>query len=124
VGDNLILSKHLVNPDVRGFKDVEPLLFASGEIGIYFINAEKYLMDGGQWKEFGNDSKKMMDYTVEVMNKNPIFKEVAHTIAESVRRLHTGEPGEKLAISGGQKKRLDFFRTGGLYIRTSSCFSL
>lgn len=81
----------------------EPVILASGEVlGIYYINSEKLLQDGGTWKEFGNDSNAMIQHAINITNKNPELKEVIDILAEKVNSLFpkTGS----CAISGGQRR--------------------
>ena len=34
----------------------EPVILASGELGIYYINTEKIMPDEGTWKKYGNNA--------------------------------------------------------------------
>ena len=85
-----------------GFKDVDPTILTSGELGIYFINTEKVVEDGGKFKEYGDDAGAMHKHASDMMSKNPAFYDIIFIIASKARDLLPKD--KKVAISGGQRR--------------------
>ncbi len=81
----------------------EPVILTSGELGIYYINTEKLLQDEGIWKEFSNDSYRMVQHAINMTEENPRFKEVIDILADYVDNL-IPEKRYFAAISGGQRR--------------------
>lgn len=97
---NPIIAKHLKR--TGGFQDVNPVILASGEIGIYYVNTEKLLEDAKEFENYGNDAGAMYQHAVNVMKKSKSFEEVIHILAEKTKSLLSGL--EHQAISGGQRR--------------------
>jgi len=93
-----LISQELV--ETGGFKNVPPVILASGEVGFYYINTEKLSRDGGKFKDYGNDSKAMYNHAVNMTQEHPKFKAVTDRITEKAEEL-LPEVG---AISGGQTR--------------------
>ena len=69
--------------ETGAFTDLEkPVILASGDLGIYFINTEKLCQDGGKFKEYGNNSQAMVKHSLNMMEEHPTFKEVIDILAE------------------------------------------
>jgi hypothetical protein len=92
------------------YKDLDqPVLLTSGEIGIYYVNTEKLLPDGGAWTKFGDDSKRMLDHVNGFMETSEDFKAVIGVLADETKKImagmnKTGAKDKKFAISGGQRR--------------------
>lgn len=83
----------------------EPVILASGELGIYYVNTEKLCQDGGEFKKYGNDSIAMIRHAVRMMKEHPTFEEVISILAERTVHLpiNAGHITE-CTISGGQRR--------------------
>lgn len=91
--------------ETGAYRDLEkPVILASGELGIYYINTEKMLQDDGEWKRHGDDSKAMVVHALDVAEYNPLFREAVGIITEHVRNRFFSYGSEPLAISGGQRR--------------------
>ena len=88
------------------YRDLDqPVVLASGQLGIYFINTEKLLGDKGKWKEFGNDPLKMYNHLLTVMEHNSDFAEVIGVLRDQARDLLLKpSPASYGVISGGQRR--------------------
>lgn len=79
----------------------EPVILASGELGIYYINTESLVMDGGEWKSYGDDSQAMISHACEMCDEHPEFREVIDALKDGVAGRFIG--GD-VAVSGGQRR--------------------
>ena len=88
------------------YRDLEsPVVLASGQLGIYFINTEKLLDDDGKWAEFGDDPLKMYSHLLDVQKKNPDFAEVIDVLRnKSGEMLSAPSSASYRVISGGQRR--------------------
>lgn len=87
----------------KAFTDLDnPVVLTSGELGIYYINTEKTLQDGGKFKEYGGDPRGMIQHAVRIMHNNPDFKEVINILSDVAQDIFR-ETSRK-AISGGQRR--------------------
>lgn len=86
------------------YTDLEqPVILTSGQLGIFYINTEKLLQDGGEWKQFGDDSKAMVDHAVSTMMRNREFAGIISSMREKVAGI-LPKSLERCAISGGQRR--------------------
>jgi orotate phosphoribosyltransferase len=91
--------------ETGAFKDLEqPVILTSGELGIYYINAEKLCMDGGKFNDFGDDSEAMSKHAFNMMKEHPGFDEVISALAGKAGELLENGKGSYAAISGGQRR--------------------
>jgi orotate phosphoribosyltransferase len=89
--------------ETGAYKDLDkPVILASGQLGIYFVNTEKLAQDGGEFERFGDDSAAMVHHAVQMMEAHPSFREVIDIIANEVRPLTVGQDFPQ--ISGGQRR--------------------
>ena len=95
--------------ETGAYRDLEvPVILASGAIGIYYVNTEKLLGDDGLWKQFGDDSKAMVEHATDMMYENQAFGSVIEILAEGVDWVFNnkgcgGFRTDKV-ISGGQRR--------------------
>ena len=107
MASNPVISKALVKSGA--YRDLDkPIILANGELGIYYINAEKILQDNGVWETFGNNSAAMIQYASDIAdnrfgNTNKEFAEVIDVLAGEVKRLAFSFRPIFL-ISGGQRR--------------------
>jgi len=89
--------------ECEGYKDlVKPVLLTSGELGIYYVNTEKLVQDGGEFEKYGDGAELMGRHACEMMEDHPTFRETIDIIAQKVNQLlPTDRP---CAISGGQRR--------------------
>ncbi|MFC1728585.1 hypothetical protein ACFLZ7_03930 [Nanoarchaeota archaeon] len=80
----------------------EPVILTSGELGIYYINTEKLCQDGGQFKQYGDDSQAMIAHAVKMAEEHPTFKEVIDILSEKTESLIPKK--DDALISGGQRR--------------------
>lgn len=109
---NTIVSAALIK--TGAFRDLDkPVILASGELGIYFINVENLLQDKGEWeKKYGEDPEALAKHACGIaLNPGPL----QDTIQELARHLELllpvayrhpeGKTGDKqIAISGGMRR--------------------
>lgn len=87
---------------VGAFRSLDtPTLLTSGRVGVYYINTEKLLEDGGRFNEFGDDSARMMQHAIGVYTSNPHFKQVIDLLANYISDRISELPA---LISGGQRR--------------------
>ncbi len=85
------------------FTDLDdPVILTSGELGIYCINTEKFLGDGGRWKEFGDDPREMIAHSINQYFLNGRFAEVVRSLSAIIDEVLPAD--KSLAISGGQRR--------------------
>ncbi|OGJ17365.1 hypothetical protein A3K73_06095 [Candidatus Pacearchaeota archaeon RBG_13_36_9] len=94
------LSQLLV--ETKAFTDLEkPVILASGQLGIYYVNAEKLVQDGGKFNDYGNSSLDIIQHAVRMTQQHPTFGEVISILAQQTKELLS----EKFkAVSGGQRR--------------------
>jgi len=89
------------------YKDLEsPVILASGELGIYFVNTQFVLGDRDVDKrvdEFGDDSAALIGYAERRRSEDHDFNKLVHLIAYDVRELFDRSDKEP-AVSGGQRR--------------------
>lgn len=90
-----------------GYRDLaEPVVLAGGDLGIYYVNAERLLMDGGEWNHHKGSSTELMNYAVRRTRENPQFFDVIERIATDAyhrfNALHI--PLDRRAVSGGETR--------------------
>jgi len=86
------------------FKDLDtPVILTSGELGIYYVNTENLLGDNGAWKQYGENSKKMIEHAIAMEKQNPDFGKVINFIARQVKSM-TPKDDKPFMISGGQRR--------------------
>ncbi len=93
--------------ETGSFTDLEePVILTSGELGIYYVNTEKLVQDGGKWKEYGEDSETMIKHAVNMTLAHQSFDEVIDILAEKVDSLlfDGASDLDPLALSGGQRR--------------------
>jgi len=88
--------------DTKGFHDVPLTLMTSGEPTIYFVNTETILRDNGEFAQHGDNAGAMYKYSIGLMGKNPVFKDIIYILADEAHRL-LGKRNN-VAISGGQRR--------------------
>ena len=80
-----------------------PVILHSGNLGIYFINAENLLFDGDKWKQYANvpTSIPLIKYAIQQAKDEPQFKEVITMLADYSADVHGKGTS---VISGGQRR--------------------
>ncbi|MEK6823191.1 MAG: hypothetical protein AABY13_05150 [Nanoarchaeota archaeon] len=88
------------------YKDLPgPTILAAGDLGIYFVNMEKLLEDGGAWEKFGDDSRLMIMHACQQYEQVPGFRQVIGVMADQMRyHLTRAVQGERKAVSGGARR--------------------
>ena len=105
---SLRIAKFLV--ETGAFKSLQnPGLLTSGQLAVYYINAEKLCQDNGEWESFGDDSRGMIDHALAMMDEQPIFEEVIETLADWFHALngcwyYGYKDLRQTAISGGERR--------------------
>ncbi len=90
--------------ETKSFTDLdEPVILASGKLGIYYVNTEKLCQDGGEFKKYGDSSSNMVEHAVRMMKEHPTFEEVIDILVEKTKEIF-GDRKEKIAVSGGQRR--------------------
>lgn len=92
---------------VEAFKDLqEPVIFTSGELGIYYINTEKLLEDQGLWENFGDSPEDMIQHCIKQLEVSTAFKEVIQILAENAKNYFSKISADNVQqmISGGQRR--------------------
>jgi orotate phosphoribosyltransferase len=85
------------------YKDLDvPVILTSGLIGIYYINTEKVLRDGGEWerviKQSPGDSIPVIWHAIRRMQAEPTFGELIDILATECKN------NEPKAVSGGERR--------------------
>jgi hypothetical protein len=89
--------------DTKAYSDLaDPVILASGVLGIYYINTENVLQDNGKWKEFGYSAKDMVEHACDVSYDSTPFCEVIQILAEEAHQVLNS--GCLWVISGGQRR--------------------
>jgi orotate phosphoribosyltransferase len=105
IENNERISELLV--DTGAYKDLDqPVILTSGALGIYYVNTEKLVQDGGKFEEYGDSSQAMIKHAVSMMAAHPTFKETIDILAEKILSLNaeTIDIGLPIGISGGQRR--------------------
>lgn len=90
--------------ETKAYQDLDrPVILTSGELGIYYINAEKLCQDGGKFNEYGESSSDMVEHAVIMTEEKPAFKKAIDILCEEVNSILPSD-GSKFAISGGQRR--------------------
>jgi len=92
--------------ETGAFTDLdEPVILTSGELGIYYVNTEKLLQDGGEWKNYGENSRTMIDHAIRMTKEHPTFGEVIDILAEKAKIIiDSSKKADSYTISGGQRR--------------------
>ena len=92
--------------ETQAYRDLpQPVILTSGELGIYYINTEKLVQDGGEWEKVGDDSRSMIEHAVNMTYEHTSFGEVIGVLAEKVvGLLRDSNLNNSPAISGGQRR--------------------
>ncbi|MCX6815422.1 MAG: hypothetical protein NT120_01040 [Candidatus Aenigmarchaeota archaeon] len=99
-----IISKLLV--ETGAYRDLDtPVILTSGRIGIYYVNTEKLLQDGGKFNDYGDNSQQMIAHAMLVMNDNPSFGKVIDIMSAEIDSMFLSDDSKNArAISGGQRR--------------------
>ena len=98
---NPIIEQHVI--DTGTFQNVSPRILNSGEVGFYYLNAEKLARDDGAWNKYKNDSEAMYHHTVQMTKEHPEFNEVIDILTNKAQSfMDFLQPGKY--ISGGQTR--------------------
>ena len=96
--------------ETGAYRDLpEPVILTSGELGVYYINTEKILQDGGAWEGEVGTTQGAYNYFVGQIRTEgrELFAEAVDILTRNVRRniprAHTGF-GFPNAISGGERR--------------------
>ena len=85
-----------------------PVILASGQLGIYYINTEKLLDDGDRWKEFWTDEAKdaqgMIAHAAELAHTDENFEEVIDILCKQVSDCFPVGEKDNLMIAGGERR--------------------
>jgi hypothetical protein len=93
--------------ETGAYKDLEnPVILTSGALGIYYINTEKLVQDGGEFEKYGDNSIDMINHAMRMTEKHPTFKEVIEIIANKASIFLPRN--KRVAISGGQRRDWPF----------------
>ena len=88
----------------QGYSDKwPPVILTSGELGIYYVNTEKLVQDGGAFEQYGESSKEMIAHALKMMWIHPTFEEVINILSENADKILCNDRLPKL-ISGGQRR--------------------
>lgn len=102
--------------ETGAFIDLEnPVILASGELSIYYINTEKLCPDGGKWEQFGDDHFGMIYHSTIMAREHHSFQGVIDRLSESVNSLFPIASKQPLAVSGGQRR--DWLFSGPVAVR-------
>ena len=84
-----------------------PVILAGGDLGIYYINTEHLLEDGGKWKEFWTkkvkDAPGMIEHAIVCAQTNPDFGRVIDILANQVKG-YIPEDADEVMLAGGQRR--------------------
>src|SRR3989338_8994515 len=90
-----------------GYRDLDqPVIFAGGDLGLYYVNAEALLFDGGEWKNHKGSSVELMNYALGRMGESEEFAEVIGILATAIdpKFARRKIPLHTRAISGGETR--------------------
>lgn len=89
------------------YRDLEhPVILARGDLGIYFVQAEKLCRDDPSFIEkYAADPVGMIAHAAGLMEQHPEFKMVIDALAETVQHCFDDyEHHYVTAVSGGQRR--------------------
>ena len=95
--------------ETGAYRDLdEPVILASGQLGIFYVNTEKLCQDGGEFNRYGNDSWAMIEHALKMTDEHPTFNEVIDILTGRVRAEMIDSEGfsnrATTLISGGQRR--------------------
>lgn len=93
--------------ETGAYQDLDtPVILVSGQLGTYYINAEKLARDGGEFNKYGDDSHAMIQHACRMADEHPPFREVIDIIAEDVDVCFGRVAGRFFTsvVSGGQRR--------------------
>jgi len=99
------IGKHLA--DSGSFSDkVPPVLGASGQILVFYLNTEKLSRDDGKFKKYGADSSAMALHAQNMAIQYPYFQEVIEVLLSRIKPIvyQKFRKHRSVAISGGQTR--------------------
>ena len=103
--DNERTGKHLA--ESGSFSDkVPPVLGASGQLLVFYLNTEKLSWDGGEFKKYGNNSSAMALHAQNMAIQHSRFQEVIEVLLSRIKPIVYKKLQEhrSVAISGGQTR--------------------
>ncbi len=104
--------------ETGAYRDLDkPVILTSGLLGVYYINSEKLVQDGGKFAEYGNDSQAMIEHACRMAEEHPTFDEVIDILWDAVEDgfQERRTPPELRMISGGQRR--DWLFSGPVAMR-------
>lgn len=89
----------------QAFRDLtQPVIFAGGDLGIYYVNGEKVCMDDTSFlHEHANDPQGMAQHCISLMDKHPEYDTIITAFANKAKERLKDHGGVK-AIAGGQRR--------------------
>ncbi|NQU78152.1 hypothetical protein HQ545_00110 [Candidatus Woesearchaeota archaeon] len=88
-----------------GFSDKKkPVILTSGKIGIYYVNTEKIVQDGGKFNRYGDDSVAMIKHARHMAEQQATFSNVIDILVGKVELLIPATSMDCAAVSGGQRR--------------------
>lgn len=91
--------------ETSAYRDLaSPVILTSGELGIYYINAEKLAQDSGEFEKYGENSQAMIAHAIKMAEVHPTFGEVIDILTEDAKILIPDLHKEGYGISGGQRR--------------------
>lgn len=101
-GNNKIVDEILA--ETKAYADLdEPVILASGELGIYYVNTEKILMDDGKFEDYGDDADMMIEHCLIIEQDNILFRKVIDILSAQVSdKIPVND--DLYCISGGQRR--------------------
>jgi orotate phosphoribosyltransferase len=132
--------------ETKAYRDLDKtVILTSGEIGIYFINAENFVQDGGEFNKYGDDSAQMISHANRMVLEHPTFKEAIEILVDATEKAFPSHIERiRRAVSGGQRRdwlfsgpvasmlgydHISVYKDGSLYrltgaMRTQECSGL
>jgi len=83
-----------------------PVILTSGKIGIYYVNTEKTLEDGGKFEQFGDQPHLMIQHALDQYASSAVFKTTIDSLDELIQSKQPGIGFD--AIAGGQRRDWPF----------------
>ena len=103
--DNERIGKHLA--ESGSFSDkVPPVIGASGQLLVFYLNTEKLSLDGGEFKKYGADSSAMALHAQNMAIQHPYFQDVIEVLLSRIKPIvyRKLRKHRSVAISGGQTR--------------------
>lgn len=89
--------------ETEAYKDLQaPVILASGELGIYYVNTEKLLQDNEAFNAFSDNANAMISYAVQIMKHHAIFNTTIDILA--IKAAELLDKNKNCTISGGQRR--------------------